>query len=302
MKIFFLLLIISFLSGCSTVNLNSTTSNNSNTKNNIIAVDLKALSSLEKITTKLAQHRTVFVGETHTNYNDHLNQLAVIKRLHKHWGKDTSIGLEMIQRPFQFFLDNYIAGKISEKDMLRGTQWYKRWKYDFRLYRPIFDYAKQHQIPLIALNIPKELTKRITKVGIDKLSKQEREQLPPIIDRSNKAYTKRIKSVFSGHTHTSSKGFDKFLDAQLGWDEGMAFTAANYLRTHPSKKMIILAGSGHMVNYQGIPDRLDRQIKSKSAVILNNANDDIKNSGDYLLFSPEKKLPMKIKLGMIMVS
>ncbi len=302
MKISILSLMVSFffLTACSTIQKSPDLSNANDSERSIIAIDLKALSPLGKIAEKLAQHRTVFVGETHTNYTDHLNQLAVIKQLHKRWGNKTSIGLEMIQKPYQIFLNNYIAGKISEKDMLRGTQWYQRWKYDFKLYRPIFNYAKQHKIPLIALNIPTQLTKRLSKVGIKGLSQQERKQLPPIIDRSNKAYIKRITSVFKGHSHTSSKSTNRFIDAQLGWDEGMAFNAANYLKEKPKKRMIILAGSGHIIHYQGIPDRLDRQLNSKSAVVLNSTYDKLEDSGDYLLFSPETKPPSKVQLGIAM--
>lgn len=267
-------------------------------QSDILGVNLKSLQSLDTMASKLAQHRVVFVGESHTNYGDHLNQLAIIKQLHKRWGKALSIGLEMIQQPFQKYLDQYITGDINEAQMLRGTEWYDRWKYEFRLYRPIFDYAKQNRIPLVALNIPKELTKKITKVGIDGLSKEERTYLPKFIDRSNKAYVKRITDVFSGHSHTSSKGIKKFLDAQLGWDEGMAFAAAKYLKQHPIKRMVIVAGGGHVINYEGIPDRLDRQLKTNSAVILNNSDGNSNaNSGDYLLFSAENKLPSLGRFG-----
>ena len=301
-KLFLFAVSISFLSACSNTKnkispSTSSTPSTPSTKQTQV-VDLKALQSIETMSVKLAKHRVVFVGESHTNYGDHLNQLAVIKNLHKHWGKQTSIGLEMVQQPYQSFLDQYIAGEISEKDLLRGIEWYDRWMFDFRLYRPIFNYAKQHRIPLVALNIPKELTKRITKVGINKLSKKERQQLPAVIYRSNKQYINRIKQVFGGHSHTSSKGFEKFLDAQLGWDEGMAYAAAKYLKKHPQKHMIIIAGSGHIINYEGIPSRLDRQIHSKSAVILNDTQaGSLENAGDYLLFSEEQELPTKGLFG-----
>lgn len=287
------MVIVSSISACSTVKQQEKSSSSIEQANtNISAVDLKALQSLETISSKLAKHRTVFVGESHTSYSDHLNQLAIIKQLHKHWGDQTSIGLEMIQQPYQAFLDRYIAGEIDESQMLKGTEWYDRWKFEFRLYRPIFDYAKQNKIPLVALNIPKELTKRISKVGIRGLSNEERKQLPKTIDRTNKVYEKRITKVFSGHTHTSSKGIEKFIDAQLGWDEGMAFSAAKYLTKYPNKHMVIIAGGGHVMNYEGIPDRLDRQIKTKSAIVLNNfGGDSTEKSGDYILFSEERKLP-----------
>lgn len=255
-------------------------------------VDLNEIKPLEALSSRLAAHRVVLVGEIHTNYGDHLNQLAVIKSLHKHWKKKTSIGLEMIQQPYQSILDKYIAGEINERDMLLKTEWFDRWQFDFRLYRPIFNYARENKIPLVALNIPKELTKRITKVGIKGLTPTERKQLPEHIDRSNSNYTNRIKAVFSGHMRTSSKGFDNFLDAQLAWDEGMAYAAAKHLQKNPTQKMVILAGSGHIINREGIPDRLGRLIDTKPVVVLNQAHGvPSASQGDYLLFSPETKLP-----------
>ena len=255
-------------------------------------IPLKSLPSLESITPALSQYRTVFVGETHTAYSDHLNQLAIIKNLHSVWKQTVSIGLEMVQQPFQAYLDGFVAGRISERDMLAGTQWYDRWVYDYRLYRPIFTYARDNHIPLVALNIPKELTHRITQVGIKGLSQTERKQLPNNIDRTDKGYIKRISAVFGRHGKTQSKGVDKFIDAQLGWDEGMAYAAARYLKQHPQQHLIILAGGGHVINGDGIPDRLDRMIGSQSAIVLNSVNGALSASqGDYLLDSPEHHLP-----------
>ncbi len=290
------------LGGCSNTG-SSNVSSKENTKNDtspIKVLDLQAVSALESILPKLKGSRVVSVGETHTNYSHHLNQLEIIKALHANWGNKTSIGLEMIQRPYQKALDYYINGKSSELEMLKSTEWYNRWKYDFRLYRPIFDYAKKHKIPLIALNIPTELTKRISKVGIEGLNQSERAQLPKIIDKSNVSYEKRLKEVYSMHSHSkekNGKGFKNFVDAQLAWDEGMAMTATNYLKKNTDKSMILLAGEGHLVNRDGIPSSLDRQLGIRSVVILNQQYDaPSKNKGDFQLFSKDRKLP---PLGMI---
>ncbi|MEE9325667.1 MAG: ChaN family lipoprotein [Cocleimonas sp.] len=299
----FFILVALGLNACSTnavISKPNITSEQSSA-HNVTAVDLSEIKSLQSFSAKLAKHRAVLVGESHTDYGNHLNQLAVIKSMHKHWGDNTSIGLEMIQQPYQSFLDNYIAGKISEHEMLRGTEWYDRWRFDFRLYRPIFDYAKENKIPLVALNIPKEVTKRISKKGLKGLTVEQRKLLPKVLDISNKDYKARIKDVFSMHSHTSSKGFEKFFESQLAWDEGMAFAAANYLNKYSAKRMVILAGGGHVINRQGIPDRLERHIHSKPAVVLNNINGvpSAKN-GDYLLFSAEAKLPVAGKIGISM--
>ena len=298
----------------------------------ILFLTLTACSSIQPeqssniINNKIQQTRVVLVGETHTNYGHHLNQLDIIKKTHsralarqrrnvvtptrranemsKKWGGVIlTIGLEMVQQPFQSYLDDYIAGNITELEMLRGVEWYSRWRYDFRLYRPIFDYAKQNNIPLIALNIPQEVTKRVSKVGIDGLTTKERKQLPTFIDRSNLEYTTRLRKTFGMHAHGKAKGkkfdhkgFDRFVDAQLAWDEGMAFAASNYLKKHPKKRMVILAGSGHLINREGIPSRIDRQLKltgkKRSLVILSHSDTKYTSrESDISLPTKDIKLP-----------
>ena len=294
------------LSGCS---VNSIISNSpAQTKikpisisHNINAIALSSISSLSTIIPQLARYKAVLVGESHTTYGDHLNQLAIIKNLYRHWGK-MAIGLEFVQYPYQQALDDYIAGKITEKQMLHQTHWYDRWRYDFRLYRPIFNYAKQQQIPLVALNTPREITKRISEVGIEGLTAKERAQLPKIIDDSNADYKKSLEKVYSQHGGKShSKKFARFYQAQLAWDETMADQVAKFMQKHPNTRLVVLAGSGHIKNRYGIPSRLERRIKSKVAVVLNDLEDNpTPLLADYVLFSPDIELPKAGKMGIFM--
>lgn len=275
------------------------------TNSDAAILNLNSINSLSAVSSKLAQSKVVLIGETHTNYSHHLNQLAVIKGVHKYLGKRISIGLEMVQQPFQSVLDEYVAGKISEKEMLKGVKWYERWKYDFRLYRPIFTYAKKHQIPLVALNIPTEVTKAVSKNGINSLDKSKRKYLPSFIDRNNQNYRKRLKKIYALHSHgkhsENSKGFENFVDAQLAWDEGMAFSASKYLKKFSDKQMIILAGRGHLINREGIPKRIDRLLGIRSVVVLNQLNGiPTSQNADYLLFSKEQKLPPAGIMGISM--
>ncbi len=304
-KILFIATLLN-ISACSTnapiakLSSDSLKKTSSEAPRNIRAIELKDTSSLQAIIPALAKHKAVLVGESHTSYGDHLNQLAIIKNLRPHW-KNMAIGLEFVQQPYQQALDDYIAGNISEAQMLRKTQWYERWGYDFRLYRPIFTYAKQEKIPLIALNTPREITKRITKVGIKGLNKIERAQLPTTLDLSNIAYRKRLEKVYSHHAKTSSKKFDRFLEAQIAWDESMASQTAKFMQLHPNYHVVVLAGGGHLMNRHGIPSRLERRIQHKTAVVLNSADDSPSASqGDYLLFSPEESLAKAGKMGIFM--
>ncbi|MFA7501212.1 MAG: ChaN family lipoprotein, partial [Sulfurimonas sp.] len=108
--------------------------------------------NLNDVIEEIAKNRVVYIGEKHTEFSSHLNQLKIIKAMYKH-NPHLSIGMEMFQKQFQKYLDDYIAGKISEKEMLTKTEYFKRWKYDYELYRPIILFAKEKHLPIIALNI-----------------------------------------------------------------------------------------------------------------------------------------------------
>ena len=122
---------------------------------NPTVIDLSSLMTMESLVQKVSDNRVIFVGESHDRYEHHLNQLAVIENQHARYPV-LAIGLEFFQQPFQPVLDDYIAGKIDEAEFIRRTEYFERWRFDYRLYRPIFSYAREHGIPLIALNIERD--------------------------------------------------------------------------------------------------------------------------------------------------
>ncbi len=163
-----------------------------------LVVDLANLTNLEALIPRLADRRVVFVGEAHDRYEDHLNQLAIIRGLHQR-GADLAIGMEMFQQPFQAALDAYIAGEIDEDEMLRRTDYFERWRFDYRLYRPILRFAREQGIPVIALNLEREITTKVGDGGLEALSAEERARIPAVIDRDDPAYRARVKAVFDLH-------------------------------------------------------------------------------------------------------
>ena len=263
-------------------------------------LDLNHLQDFDAIVPKLAAKRVVFVGETHDQYSHHLNQLEIIRRLHK-IHPDLVIGMEFFQQPFQQYVDDYIAGKSNEKEFLKGTEYYARWGFDYRLYRPILDYAREQRIPVIALNVPKEITSKVGKAGIVGLTAAERAKIPQEIDRSDASHRELIKKVFEQHPNQEERNFERFLEVQLVWDEGMAERAAQYLEAHPDRHMVILAGSGHVVYGSGIPQRLARRLDEDMAIIINGADAGIKPGiADFILFPEHVELPPMGRLGIYM--
>lgn len=256
---------------------------------------------LDEAIENLTDSRVVFVGETHTQYDHHLVQLALLRAMHQRNPK-LALGVEWFQQDLQQPLDDYLADRISEAEMLHRTEYYDRWRYDYRLYRPIIEYAKRHRIPIIALNAPAAVTRQIGSGGLDSLSEEARAQLPERMDDSDPSYRKRLRDAYDLHPG-SQQPFEYFLGVQLAWDESMAENAARYLRANPEHNMLILAGIGHAGFRSGIPDRLLRRlpVSTVTIVTVNEKPTSAPAAGgaDVLVVSPPLRLPPSGKLGVL---
>lgn len=237
------------------------------------------------------QTRLFFMGENHRRYDHHLVQLAALKTLFQQ-SPDIALGVEWFQQPFQKYLDDYIAGKLSEPEMLDRTGYFDRWRYDYRLYRPIMQFARENNIPVIALNASAELSKAIRKKGLEELPENLKWQLPENMDWSDKAYQERLKAIFRMHPEYPGKLTD-FIRGQLTWDESMAFRTATFLKDNPGKRLLVLAGNGHIEYGSGIPNRVERHIEtSHTTLMITDGRGQIdKEMADYLIFSQEILLP-----------
>lgn len=273
--------------------------------NNIGAYELPSIShgdhtpGFDEMIAAMSDARAVLVGEVHDRLDHHLNQLEIIKRLHERH-HDLAIGMEQFQQPFQSALDRYVAGSIDTGSMLLETEYYRRWKLDYRLYEPVLSYARSHEIPVIALNLPQELTRKVAAQGLAALSDEEAARVPEL-DRSNRAYRERLKEVYDKHPMSEhGGGFERFHTAQLLWDEGMAARAAEYLEAHPGTKMVVLAGEGHIEHGWGIPDRLARRIEGKVVTAVHVGEKEAqRDRADYVLHSQPVELPARGLLGVV---
>ncbi len=256
--------------------------------------------SLAQIMEQSESARVVLVGETHTRYDHHLVQLEILKYLYQK-SPDIALGVEWFQQPFQKHLDDYIAGEITEKEMLHLTEYFNRWKYDYRLYQPVMQYARENKIPIIALNAPRELISALAESEFEDLPPGLKAQLPDSYDWSDKNYEKRLRDIYELHPEYNGK-FENFMRSQLTWDETMAERAAQYLQENPGARMLVLAGSGHIMFGSGIPNRIKRRIDVDQFSIL--VSEDflpISNDiADYLVLSVEQSLPPTGLIGALL--
>lgn len=220
-------------------------------------------SSHQELLTELQKADVIYLGETHSDEADHIAQLEIITAMHQARG-DIAIGLEMFQRPFQPVLDQYIAGEITEAELVEQSEYEARWGFDWELYAPIIRYAQSNQIPLIALNTPREITRKVARQGLASLEGDDLQYIPPIdkIDTSDENYQAMVAQVFSHHGGHGNSGpsFENFFAAQVLWDETMAEAIADYITAAPDTQVIVMAGEGHIVFDFGIPSRVERRL------------------------------------------
>ena len=246
------------------------------------AIDVSALKTLDEIINSVSNKKIIYVGESHDQFAHHDVQLRVIKGIYSR-NKKTAIGMEMFQRPFQKVLDDYIAGSIDEREFLKKSEYFKRWGFDYNLYKPILDFAKQEKIPVIALNIRREIIDKVSKNGIDALSDEEKREIPSQMDLSDDKYRERLRNIFEMHVRSKERNFEFFYQSQILWDETMSMSIDEFIKKNPEYQVVVLAGSGHLQYGSGIPKRTFRRNGHDYSVILNDAETE-KDIANYIVF------------------
>jgi uncharacterized iron-regulated protein len=254
--------------------------------------------TLQSVLKELSKANVVYLGETHDRPADHTAQLAIIKALHCLDRTGLVIGMEMFQRPYQPALDRYLSGKFTETELQDQTQYKKRWGFPWEFYAPILRFARTSKLPVVALNTPTEVTRKVARTGLESLTSLERRFIPPLsaISLGPETYRQRLREIYANihHGKTSSGNFEYFFQAQVLWDETMAERIAQVLQQKAETQIVVLVGQGHLIYGDGLPSRVARRLKptqsnfTQISVLLNPPAELRAESGaiaDYFLYS-----------------
>jgi len=260
-------------------------------------VDLNNQKNISELASSLTKKRALFIGEIHDELEHHQNQLLLIQHLYELYPY-ISIGVEFFQQPFQTYVDKYIAGQIDEREMLVKTEYFKRWGVDYRLLQPILRFAREKHIPVLALNVSDEVHHKVFEGGFKNLSDEDRTHIPDDIEPISDDYRNRLEAIYN--THPETDNFKNFVEGQKLWDEAMADNAAKYMKQHPQRMMIVLAGLGHIIYGDGIPRSLNRRIGGDYSSIAINGSEFAEYPGiaDFVLATSDiEALPEAGMLG-----
>jgi uncharacterized iron-regulated protein len=256
-RFLFGLTIISFLWGCAGKSDTVLIKDTSQTvkPDTIISTKTGKSITFDQLMADLNRYQIIFVGENHTNSAHHAIQQKIIEAVFQNT-PSMRVGMEMFDRSYQEVVDLWSAGVLDEETFLRKVHWYANWQFDFGLYRDILGFIRENRIKIVALNIPFYIPGRIRVGGIDNLADTDKQYLPKEIDTSNAAHRNYVEQVFNQHHLRGNVKFDDFYMVQCVWDEIMAESIAANLG---GKKIVVLAGNGHIQYKYGIPDRAFRR-------------------------------------------
>ncbi len=235
----------------------------------------KALTPTELVAA-LGKVRLLLVGEEHTNIDIHRVQARIIEGLQAA-GRRVVIGLEMYPYTEQRWLDDWHDGLLTEEGFLRLSRWYDSWGYNWEYYREIFLFARDHHVPMYALNAPREVVAAVRRRGFANLTAEEAAHIPKDIDVSNPDHLAFFKATFANetagpmmHGGMSDDMWKMMLSAQATWDATMGFNAVQVLK-QPNLAdaiMIVLVGSGHVAYGLGIEHQARQWFKEPIASVI----------------------------------
>jgi len=263
----------------------------------------------------LASYDAVFIGEAHGHVASHYVQSKIFSGLYA-VNPDLTLSMEQFERPAQSIVDDYLAGKIGEETLVHDG---KAWPHYRSSYRPLVEFAKNNDLPVIASEIPGNMVSCIGERGPDFLKSLDGEPRAWAAEKlhledggyKDKYYaflaavpSHRVGGDLS-ETEKEKKRFYRYA-AQVSRDDTMAESIAQHMKANPGRKIMHINGSFHSAGLLGTPERLAIHIPGvKMANVHPIIVDDPKNpsfdassvgEGQYLLLIypvPKRFVQMK---------
>ncbi len=200
--------------------------------------------TFEKLVKVSEKTEVVLFGEFHDNPICHWLQLELTKELASR--KQLVLGAEMIEADNQKQLNDYLTGKITQKQLDSTARLWSNYKTD---YKPLVDFAKANKLPFIATNIPRRYASMVHKKGfeiLETLTTEEKSWMAPLpmpYDKDLQGYT-QMMTMMGEHTSPNMPKAQATKDATMAY-----FIIKNQ---QPNAVFIHFNGSFHSDNFDGI--------------------------------------------------
>lgn len=232
-----------------------------------------AVLTTTQVASRLAEVDLLFIGESHTSMEFHRAQLQMLEALVAA-GRDVLIGLEMFPVTEQASLDAWVSGQFEgETEFVTAARWYEHWGYNWDYYAGIFRLAREHRLPMAALNAPRDVVSAVRRKGIDGLDPDEAAFMPPAIDTDDADHLALFKAYIGDDGHgggMTDEQWQSMFAAQCTWDATMGYNAVRALQASEAADpiMVVLIGSGHVSYGLGIERQARNFFDGRTASLI----------------------------------
>lgn len=209
----------------------------------------------------------VVIGENH-GFKEHQDQQVAVMQALRGLGLKVSVGMEFFTYTHQPLVDSYRAGTLSEPDFLKAISWGSP-SYDFYRQQALFPNPSEGA-QTRALNAPRSLTGKVSKGGLEALTEEDWQLMPPQFAAGRESYKRRFLSMMP-HLPNPAAGERYFL-AQSIWDDTMAWQAVDFVRSHPDQVLVIVVGDFHVQFGGGLPDRIKARAPELAVLTISQVN------------------------------
>lgn len=216
--------------------------------------------SLSQLAERLADQDVVVIGEYHGHQGAHLLQSRLQAYLYRH-RPDQVLTMEQFDVDQQPVLNRYLTGEIGEKELIEDAGAWPNYQY---AYRPLVEFARHRNLPVIAANAPASIVRCVGRNGtdyLDSLPEERKRFLPESPFAGNEAYREKFLGVMGGrHGSAGDERMQNTYNAQLLRDNTMANRILEARESHPGHQVIHLTGTFHSEERLGtVASLLQRQ-------------------------------------------
>lgn len=236
----------------------------------IVAPTSNTLLSPEELAQRLSGTDVVVVGEYHGHHASHLLQSRLQQALYRQRPQQV-LSMEQFNLDRQDALNRYLAGEIGETEMIEDANAWDNYRGS---YRPLVEFARQHDLPVIAANAPADVVRCVGRRGpdyLDSLSAPPRQWLPeqPFLDTP--AYREKFMAAI-GASHradsTLKARMTNTYKAQLLRDNTMASRILQARAQHPGHQVLHVTGTFHSEGGLGTVALLKQRAPGLSVAVI----------------------------------
>ena len=220
--------------------------------------------SVDQAADALKDFDVVFVGELHDHIANHLAEMALLRAIQQRV-PHLALSMEQFERDRQAALDDYLAGKVGEETLTDGLGWSNY----AEAYRPLIEYAKEHNLPVIAANAPQKIVRCVGREGssfLSTLPADKRKLVAATLHLQDGAYKRKFFKFMEddgahngpndGNKEKAAERVQKSFAAQVARDDTMAESIVNFLQARPGYKIMHVTGTFHVEEGLGTVERL----------------------------------------------